>query len=230
MINGRTRLHVVANGTMTAQRYIDEVLLPHVRLFRGAVGDKFVFMDDNATCHQTLAVQDCLDSEDLEDICPPDTSNSFEITVEDPSENEISYVEYLKSSKATSYSTGINCTLKIIGAYDIILNVKQIRFRPDCQDYLQISDGKKQVVLCGTKHEHDSNMQFYGNSIYIHYFTDKDSPKPLEFSGCSLIMTIMSNRYRFEEHHCYNALCFSQEYFEALIAPGVSIGSAEPIL
>ncbi|GFU46060.1 transposable element Tcb1 transposase [Trichonephila clavipes] len=38
MINGRTHLHVVANGTMTGQRYIDEVLLPHVRLFRGAVG------------------------------------------------------------------------------------------------------------------------------------------------------------------------------------------------
>ncbi|GFV18162.1 HTH_Tnp_Tc3_2 domain-containing protein [Trichonephila clavipes] len=49
LINGRTRLHVVANGTMTVQRYIDEVLFPHVRLFRGAVGDKFVFMDDNAT-------------------------------------------------------------------------------------------------------------------------------------------------------------------------------------
>ncbi|GFW04683.1 transposable element Tcb1 transposase [Trichonephila clavipes] len=47
MINGRTRLHVVANGTI--HRYIDEILLPHVRLFRGAVGDKFVFMDDNAT-------------------------------------------------------------------------------------------------------------------------------------------------------------------------------------
>ncbi|GFX65387.1 transposable element Tcb2 transposase [Trichonephila clavipes] len=37
MINGTTHLHVVANGTMTGQRYIDEVLLPHVRLFRGAV-------------------------------------------------------------------------------------------------------------------------------------------------------------------------------------------------
>ncbi|GFU72954.1 transposable element Tcb2 transposase [Trichonephila clavipes] len=49
MINGRTRLHVVANGTMTGQRYIDEVLLPHVRLFRDADGDKFDFMDDNAT-------------------------------------------------------------------------------------------------------------------------------------------------------------------------------------
>ncbi|GFX33939.1 DDE_3 domain-containing protein [Trichonephila clavipes] len=66
MINGRTRLHVVANGTMTGQRYIDEVLLLHVRLFRGAVGDKFVFMDDNATCHGTLAVQDCPDSEGIQ--------------------------------------------------------------------------------------------------------------------------------------------------------------------
>ncbi|GFW39051.1 retrovirus-related Pol polyprotein from transposon 297 [Trichonephila clavipes] len=36
-INGRKRLHVVANGTMMGQRYIDEVLLPYVRLFRGAV-------------------------------------------------------------------------------------------------------------------------------------------------------------------------------------------------
>ncbi|GFW53509.1 death-associated protein kinase dapk-1 [Trichonephila clavipes] len=55
MINGRTRLHVVANGNMTGQRFIDEVLLPHVRLFRGAVGDKFA-----------LAVQDCLDSEGIQ--------------------------------------------------------------------------------------------------------------------------------------------------------------------
>ncbi|GFU66326.1 transposable element Tcb2 transposase [Trichonephila clavipes] len=65
IINGRPCLHVVANGTMTGQRYIDKVLLPHNRLFRGAVGDKFVFMDDNATCHRTLAVQDCLDSEGI---------------------------------------------------------------------------------------------------------------------------------------------------------------------
>ncbi|GFS86074.1 transposable element Tcb2 transposase [Trichonephila clavipes] len=71
MINGRTRLHVVANGTMTGQRYIDEVLLPHVRLFRGAVGDKFVFMDNNATCHRTLAVQDCLDSEGIQRLVWP---------------------------------------------------------------------------------------------------------------------------------------------------------------
>ncbi|GFX59598.1 transposable element Tcb2 transposase [Trichonephila clavipes] len=74
MINGRTCLHVVANGTMTGQRYIDEVLLPHVRLFRGAVGDKFVFMDDNATCHRILAVQDCLDSEGIQRLVWPSRS------------------------------------------------------------------------------------------------------------------------------------------------------------
>ncbi|GFY00904.1 transposable element Tcb1 transposase [Trichonephila clavipes] len=71
MINGRTRLHVVANGTMTGQRYIDEVLIPHVRLFRGGVGDTFVFMVDNTTCHRTLAAQDCLDSEGIQRLVWP---------------------------------------------------------------------------------------------------------------------------------------------------------------
>ncbi|GFS62658.1 transposable element Tcb1 transposase [Trichonephila clavipes] len=71
MIISRTGLHVVANGTMTGQRYIDEVLLPHVRFFRGAVGDKFVFMNDKATCHRTLTVQDCLDSEGIQRLVWP---------------------------------------------------------------------------------------------------------------------------------------------------------------
>ncbi|GFT08745.1 transposable element Tcb2 transposase [Trichonephila clavipes] len=51
--------------------HFDEVLLSHIRLFRGAVGDKFVFMDDNATCHRTLAVQDCLDSEGIQRLVWP---------------------------------------------------------------------------------------------------------------------------------------------------------------
>ncbi|GFT51766.1 transposable element Tc1 transposase [Trichonephila clavipes] len=71
MINGRTSLYAVANGTMTGQRYIDEVQLPHVRLLRGAVFDKFVFMDDNATYHRTLTVQDCLDSEGIQRLVWP---------------------------------------------------------------------------------------------------------------------------------------------------------------
>ncbi|GFT55722.1 hypothetical protein TNCV_4569381 [Trichonephila clavipes] len=59
-----------ANGTMTGQRYIDEVLLPHVRLFRGAVGDKFVL--GTTTQHFIeLAVQDCLDSEGIQRLVWP---------------------------------------------------------------------------------------------------------------------------------------------------------------
>ncbi|GFW61843.1 transposable element Tcb2 transposase [Trichonephila clavipes] len=37
IINSRTRLHVVANGTMMDQRYIDEVLLPHDCLDREGI-------------------------------------------------------------------------------------------------------------------------------------------------------------------------------------------------
>ena len=57
MINGR--------APMTDQRYIDEILLPQICLFCGAVSDKFVFMDYNAACHRTLALQDYLDSESI---------------------------------------------------------------------------------------------------------------------------------------------------------------------
>ncbi|GFY24800.1 transposable element Tcb2 transposase [Trichonephila clavipes] len=78
MINGRTRLHVVANGTMTGQRYIDEVLLPHVRLFRGAVGDKFVSMDDNATYLNPIEnVWDALGRQVADRNYPPTNKNTL---------------------------------------------------------------------------------------------------------------------------------------------------------
>ncbi|GFY06689.1 transposable element Tc1 transposase [Trichonephila clavipes] len=78
MINGRTRLHVVVNGTMTGQRYIDEVLLPHVRLFRGAVGDKFVFMDDNATYLNPIEnVWDALERQVADRNYPPTNKNTL---------------------------------------------------------------------------------------------------------------------------------------------------------
>ncbi|GFY04143.1 transposable element Tcb2 transposase [Trichonephila clavipes] len=62
MLNGRTELHIFDRGSVTGDRYYDEVLLLHVRLFRGAIGTDFIFMDDNARPHRTLAVEELLES------------------------------------------------------------------------------------------------------------------------------------------------------------------------
>lgn len=42
-----------------------EILLPHMCLFRGAVGPDFLFMDDNAPLRRTVAVEELLESEDI---------------------------------------------------------------------------------------------------------------------------------------------------------------------
>ncbi|GFX31673.1 transposable element Tcb2 transposase [Trichonephila clavipes] len=65
MLNGRTELHIFDRGSVTGDRYCEEVLLPHVRLFRGAIDPDFIFMDDNARPHRTLAVEELLKSEDI---------------------------------------------------------------------------------------------------------------------------------------------------------------------
>ncbi|GFT58660.1 transposable element Tc3 transposase [Trichonephila clavipes] len=65
MLNWRTELYIFGRGFVTGDRYCEEVLLPHVCLFRGAIGPDFIFMDDNARPHRTLAVEELLESEDI---------------------------------------------------------------------------------------------------------------------------------------------------------------------
>ncbi|GFY28693.1 transposable element Tcb2 transposase [Trichonephila clavipes] len=65
MLNGRTELHIFDGESVIGDRYCEEVLHPHVRLFRGAIGPDFIFMDDNARPHRTLAVEELLESEDI---------------------------------------------------------------------------------------------------------------------------------------------------------------------
>ncbi|GFW43092.1 transposable element Tc3 transposase [Trichonephila clavipes] len=60
----RTDLHV-QSVTMTGHIYRDVILEPHVRLFRGAMGAEFLFMDDNAGPHRANIVDECLQSEDI---------------------------------------------------------------------------------------------------------------------------------------------------------------------
>ncbi|GFW09473.1 transposable element Tcb2 transposase [Trichonephila clavipes] len=65
MLNGRTELHIFDRGSVIGDRYCEEVLLPHVHLFQGAIGPDFIFMDDNARPHWTLDVEELLESEDI---------------------------------------------------------------------------------------------------------------------------------------------------------------------
>ncbi|GFX19835.1 transposable element Tcb2 transposase [Trichonephila clavipes] len=62
MMDGRTDLHFFDTGSVTAQRYSDEVLDPYVRMFRGAVGPDFIFMDENAACHRAVLIDDFLET------------------------------------------------------------------------------------------------------------------------------------------------------------------------
>ncbi|GFU65801.1 transposable element Tc1 transposase [Trichonephila clavipes] len=66
MLGSRTDLHIFDAGSVNGTRYCNEILLPYVRLFRGAMGLQFLFMDDNAPYHRTVAAEQLLESEDIE--------------------------------------------------------------------------------------------------------------------------------------------------------------------
>ncbi|GFU92531.1 transposable element Tcb2 transposase [Trichonephila clavipes] len=65
-IGGRTDLHIIRNGTLTGRRYADEILRPHVIPYAGAIGDSFVFQDDNARPHRARLVENMLEAETIQ--------------------------------------------------------------------------------------------------------------------------------------------------------------------
>ncbi|GFT14810.1 transposable element Tcb2 transposase [Trichonephila clavipes] len=71
MFGSRTDLHIFDAGSVNGTRYCNEILLPYVRLFRGAMGLQFLFIDDNAPCHHTVAAEQLLESEDIERMDRP---------------------------------------------------------------------------------------------------------------------------------------------------------------
>ncbi|GFV40323.1 transposable element Tc3 transposase [Trichonephila clavipes] len=66
MLGSRADLHIFDAGSVNGTLYCNEILLPYVRLFRDAMGLQFLFMDDNAPCHRTVAAEQLLESEDIE--------------------------------------------------------------------------------------------------------------------------------------------------------------------
>ncbi|GFW04190.1 transposon Tf2-9 polyprotein [Trichonephila clavipes] len=65
MLGSRTDLHIFDAGSVNGTRYCNEILLPYVRLFRGAMGLQFLFIDDNAPCHRKVAAEQLLESRRL---------------------------------------------------------------------------------------------------------------------------------------------------------------------
>ncbi|KAI4872346.1 hypothetical protein NFI96_016865 [Prochilodus magdalenae] len=70
-LEGRTALHVLARGSLTAIRYRDEILRPLVRPYAGAVGPGFLLMQDNARPHVAGVCQQVLQDEGIEAMAWP---------------------------------------------------------------------------------------------------------------------------------------------------------------
>ena len=47
-MQGKTDLHIIENGTLTAVRYVNEILDVYVRQYAVAIGAEIILMDDNA--------------------------------------------------------------------------------------------------------------------------------------------------------------------------------------
>ncbi|GFT90690.1 transposable element Tc3 transposase [Trichonephila clavipes] len=84
MLGSRTDLHIFDAGSVNGTRYCNEILLPYVRLFRDAMGLQFLFMDDNAPCHRTVAAEQLLESRRLAArTLPPVTIRDFRLALQD---------------------------------------------------------------------------------------------------------------------------------------------------
>ncbi|GFV69974.1 transposable element Tc3 transposase [Trichonephila clavipes] len=66
MLGSRTDLHIFDAGSVNGTRYCNEILLPYVCLFSGAMGLQFLFTDDNTPCHRTVAAEQLLEREGIE--------------------------------------------------------------------------------------------------------------------------------------------------------------------
>ncbi|GFV36598.1 transposable element Tc3 transposase [Trichonephila clavipes] len=84
MLGSRTDLHIFDVGSVNGTRYCNEILLPYVCPFRGAMGLQFLFMDDNAPCHRTAAAEQLLESRRLAArTLPPVTIRELRLALQD---------------------------------------------------------------------------------------------------------------------------------------------------
>ena len=63
VVNGNSDFNVIENGTLTALRYCNEILLQFVRQNADAIGPECVLMDNNALPHRAHATNGYLECE-----------------------------------------------------------------------------------------------------------------------------------------------------------------------
>ncbi|GFW29549.1 transposable element Tcb2 transposase [Trichonephila clavipes] len=84
MLGSRTDLHIFDAGSVNGTRYCNDILLPYVRLFRSSMGLQFLFMDDNAPCHCTVAAEQLSESRRLAArTLPPVTIRELRLALQD---------------------------------------------------------------------------------------------------------------------------------------------------
>ncbi|GFV35026.1 transposable element Tcb2 transposase [Trichonephila clavipes] len=89
MLGSRKDLHIFDASSINGTRYCNEILLPYVRLFRGAMGLQLLFMDDNAPCHRAVAAEQLLESGDIDRrrlaarTLPPVTIRELRVALQD---------------------------------------------------------------------------------------------------------------------------------------------------
>ncbi|GFU71688.1 transposable element Tcb2 transposase [Trichonephila clavipes] len=83
MLGSRTDLHIFDAGSVNGTRYCNEILLPYVRLFRGAMGLQFLFMDENAPCHRTVAAEQIFRERLAARTLPPVTIRELRLALQD---------------------------------------------------------------------------------------------------------------------------------------------------
>lgn len=73
-VGARTDLVVIDGGSLTAHRYITDVLEPHVMPFAPFIGENFIFMHDNARPHTARIVKDYLNEVGIDQMEWPSRS------------------------------------------------------------------------------------------------------------------------------------------------------------
>ena len=108
MLGCRTDFYIFEEGSTNWVRYCMKILLQCVLHFRGSILPQFFFMYDNAPCHYTLAVEELLESEDIERV---------DRLARCPDQNPIKHVkDFLERFTATNDSGALFFSIRRMGS------------------------------------------------------------------------------------------------------------------